>query len=223
MHKKNCTVFYRPLRHLPVERQREMCEPIFKRLDAHPVEYIAGEHGDDRDEWIKRTRRNEVAVVAKIEIIAEPRTKGRRPSVDFAVAVQELVQQCQYVIEAASGITSKDGAKWKNLLLHAGNLVVAGRVLTPQRAKKMAGKRWAVAEPGVVKRWQSPSMAREHARWSQHWRDPKFKNDEDAFQNFPAELREEFGSPTTARRIFKNRRPGDKSVGGRPPSTKRKR
>lgn len=223
MHKKNCTVFYRPVRHLSVDQQREMFAPIFKRLDVEPVEYLYGEHGDDRDEWIARTRKNEVAVVAKIELIAEPRTRVARPSVDFAVAVQELVQQCHYVIEAASGVTSKDGAKWKKLLHHAGNLVVAGRALTPGRAKKMAAKRWEKAEPGVVKRWTSPGMKREHARWSQHWRDPAFRNDEDAFQNFPPELRDEFGSPTTARRVFGPRRPGDKAAGGRPPAKKTRR
>ncbi len=212
---KICTVFYRSIRHLSVDRQREICEPVAKQYGM-AVEYTHGEHGGgERDQWITSTRKGEVAVVAHLQVIAEDRTKVKRPTVDFAVALTRLVQQCQMVVEAGSGITSRDGQKWDDAVREAGNMIASGRTLGPRRARSMAKKRWASAEPGVVKMWKSAAMAKAHKRWSQHWRDPVFRNDAAAFDAFPDELREAFGSTTTARRIFGPRRPGDPTAGGR--------
>lgn len=95
--------------------------------------------------------------------------------------------------------------------------------LPGDRARAMARSRWAKAEPGVVDLWRSPAMDAERKRWGSHWRDPVYPNAQAAFDAFPEELQQQFGSVTTARRIFKHRRPGDPSAGGRPPKTKRKR
>lgn len=227
---KNCTIFYRSLVTLPLVEQHDLCRTLAKRLGLHvAAEYTAALPGDgERDEWIKRTRRGEVAIVAKLEVIAEPRTVVKRPTVDFGAALQDLIQSCERVVEAASEITSRDGKKWRELVEYAGNLIAAGRVLSPKRAKSMAAKRWAKAEPGIVKKWTSPGMERERKRWGSVWRDPENKNDVAAFNAFPKELRDVFGSPVNARRIFGRRRPDDPSAGGRGQkkpvkSTKRKR
>lgn len=219
---KNCTVYYRALRGLSVEQQRQMCAVAAKRLGVRiAAEYTHREFGDDRDEWIRRTRCTEIAMVARLEVIAQSRDEVKRPTVDFAAALQDVIQSCERLVEAASGTTSRDGKKWRDLVVSAGNIVAAGRLMTKHRARKMAAKRWANAKPGTVRLWHTPAMADELKRWSQHWRDPQYGNDVEAFEALPPKLRDEIGSPTSARRIFGKRRPGNKSAGGRPPAKRK--
>lgn len=87
-----------------------------------------------------------------------------------------------------------------------------------EHAVKMARKRWdADGHRGVVDKWHSAAMRKELARWQQHWRDPIYSSADAAFEAFPDEIKDEFGSMTTARRVFGRRRPHDPTAGGRPP------
>lgn len=217
MQVENFTVFYRPLRGHSVDHQRKLVAKMLPRLGGRIVaEYVAGETGDDRDEWIKRTRPNEGAIVAGLFVIPEPMAPGKRPSADYAAAIMSLVQRVALVVDAESGLTSRDGEKWREMVERHALKTAAGRQLSPARAKRMAQRKWDRAEPGVYERWQSPQMAKELERWQQHWRDPKFHSADAAFAALPKEIQEEIGSITTARRIFGRRRPGDPTAGGRP-------
>lgn len=219
---ENFTVFFRQLRGHSIDHQRKLVAKVLQSLGGKVVaEYVAGETGSgDRDEWIKRTRPHEGAVVAGLFVIPEPRSECSRPSADYAAALMALVQGCAVVVDAETGITSRDGAKWRELVEKHARKTASGRQMTQGRAKRMAHKRWERAEPGVYERWNSPQMARELERWQQHWRDPQFHSGEAAFAAFPAEIQKEMGSITTVRRIFGRRRPNDPAAGGRPPKAK---
>ncbi len=78
----------------------------------------------------------------------------------------------------------------------------APRKMTKERARAMARKRWANAEPGTVARWLSPHMADKRHKWAQHWRDPKHGSERAAFDALPDEIKRDLGSKATARRIF---------------------
>lgn len=86
----------------------------------------------------------------------------------------------------------------------------------------MAKKRWENMPPKLVERWSEPNMRRERERWSQHWRDPKFKTGQAAFDALPAALQDEF---RTTRRMYDLFGPRDPtgSKGGRPPKRKQRR
>jgi hypothetical protein len=217
---KTCTAFYRPLRGLSVAQQRKLCETAAARLGLKiATEYDTTDDPDARDEWIRQlVRRYDVAMVAKLEVIGETRETTKSPTADFGAAAMAAALAAEYMVEAASGITSKDGAAWQNQVKYAGSVVAAGRILTKRRASNMSAKRWKKAPAGTVERWMHKSKDAERKRWAQHWRDPDHKNDLAAFEALPEELQQEFGSSSTARRIFGKRKPGSKVAGGRPPA-----
>lgn len=220
---QNFTLFFRALRGHPVERQRELIEREIKRRGASVMaEYIAGESGDDRDEWIRRTRANEGAMVAGLYVIPEMASKGKRPSADLTAALLDIVQRCALVVDAETGVSSKDGKRWRDLVEKSATKTASGRALSRKKAQKMARTKWAKSSPGVVERWAAPNMRKELARWQQHWRDPMYSSAEAAFAALPEEMQIEFGSMTTLRRVFGRRRPHDPTAGGRPPKKPRR-
>lgn len=220
----NCTAFYRALRGYTVADQRKVVHAWAAKHGATIVaEYVAGEHGDDWREWQRRTRETEGAIVADLWAIAEPRSERVRPMASYTIALTALLSGCAGVIEARTGITSRDGERWREAIQAGANKVAAGREMPRARAQRMARKRWAKAPAGVVEHWGSPNMAKERERWAQHWRDTKFASAEAAFNALPDEMQQEFGSTRTAYRVFGPRHGGAK--GGRPrkPAAKRRK
>jgi hypothetical protein len=219
-HVETCTAFYRALRGHGIEHQRKLIEAAVARRGWRIVaEYTAGESGDDRDEWIRRTRATEGAVVAGLYVIPEPAStgpKGKRPSADYAASLMALVQGCAIVVDAESGLTSKDGAKWRALVEQHARKTAAGRKMTRKAARAMAKQRWKDKPPPLKAKWSESNMRRERERWSQHWRDPKFTTGQAAFDALPAALQDEF---RTTRRMYDLFGPRDPtgSKGGRPP------
>lgn len=210
----------RGLRGHSVEHQRELIRRELARRKATAVaEYVHDEAGGgERDEWIKRTRPTEGAMVAGLFVIPEAARKGLRPSADYATAMQRIVRQAAIVVDAATGVTSDDGDKWDDAVRSAAHSTAAGRNLTKRQAKQMRAKQIATQGPSVTTRWASPAMKSEFKRWQQHWRDQAFRNDTEAFEAMPDAIRQELKSTVTARRVFGRRRPYDPSAGGRPSS-----
>ena len=203
-HVQNIRIFLRPSRAYPEDRQREACASVVAKIGGPSVEYIAGTH--DRAAWLKALRRDEVALVASLDLLAEPRKKLKgRPLVDFFATLADAASRCLYVIEADSGVTSKEPSKWQAVVEAAGNRIAAGRPLGRARAVKMARKRWeGRSERGTVDKWRRPHMAKERAQWGAIWRDPKHANVREALDALP----EEINSVATAYRIFGPRQPG---------------
>ena len=218
-HERNIRAYLRAINGLSVDRQREMCERASG--GAHVTYY----DGHEREAWIRALRSDEAALVARLEIIPEPkRPDGLRPAVDFVAAMSELLRRSAVLIEAETGTTSADGAKWRRLVEYTGTRVASGmRRLPRKRAKAMSSVRWGKADRGVKAKWLSSGMRAELARWGQHWRDPKYQSAEAAFRALPDEMQLEFRSVHMMRAIFGGRRPGDPSAGGRPPKRRRKR
>jgi len=215
---KNCSTFYRPIRGLTSRQQRELCATAASKLGLTVAsEYDAAEIDGARDEWVKQlARRREVGIVAKLEVVAETRKVVKSPTADYAAALMEAVQASAFIVDAFSGITSRDGRKWRNLVEKGASIVSAGRILTPARARKLVAKRWAKALPGTVEVWLQPHMRPQREALASIWRDSAYANDQEAFEALPVERQQEFGSSSTVRRIFGRRRPRDKSAGGRP-------
>lgn len=222
-HVENFTAFYRSLRGHSVEHQRELVKAIVARMGGRIIaEYTADEHGGDRDEWIRTTRQHEGAVVAGLYVIPEPATKGRRPSADYAAALMSLVQRCAVVVDAESGLTSRDGAKWVALVERHAHKTAAGRTMHRKRAQKMAKAKWDKAPPTPSERWSAPNMKREHKRWAQHWRDPIYSTAQAAFDALPEAMQAEIKTTRRMYDIFGPRDPTG-ARGGRPPAAKKRK
>ena len=203
-HVQNIRIFLRPSRSYPEDKQREACADAIAKIGGPSVEYVAGQH--DRSAWLKALRKDEVAMVASLDLIAEPRAKIKaRPLVDFSATLASAIARCLYMVEADSGVTSKEPARWLAVVEAAGNRIAAGRPLGRARARKLALKRWEKnAERGTVDRWLRPHMAKERAQWGAIWRDPKHANVREALDALPDEI----NSVATAYRIFGPRQPG---------------
>lgn len=220
---KTYSAFVRGLRGHSVEHQRKLIAAYVQQRGGRIVsEYTAGASGSDRDEWIKRVRSDEAAIVAGLFVIAEPAAKGRRPTADFARAMVSVISRAGVVICAHSGVSSTDGEAWEALIERDGVKVAVGRQLSRKRAQAMHRKSRERASPAVIAEWSAPNMRAELARWSQWWRDPQFPSALAAYEAMPDDVRERIGSLTTARRLFGRRRPGDPKAGGRPLKIKRK-
>lgn len=222
---ENYVGFIRPLRDFGEEYQRKLIADYVKRHGGKVVaEYVQGTlGGEERNEWLRRTRPSEGAIVADLSVIAEGRAKGNgSPTADFAAVIAGLMSSVAIVVDARAGITSKDGAKWRDLVQSAASRVAGGRQLSARRASEMA-KAKNRAHPGVKAHWHSPKMKHALKRWQQHWRDPEFSSARAAFEAMDADVQEEIGSLSTANKIFGPRKPGDPSAGGRGKKRKRKR
>lgn len=216
-HVVNIRAYLRPLRGLPVERQREMCEA------ACPGQTITFYEVNEREAWLRALRSDEIALVARLDVLAEPKRPGvkTRPMADFSAALSEAQRRARAVMDAETGASSSDpGSSWRRLVEYTGQRLARGtRRLVKKDAKRMARKRWDKAAPGLRERWQSPAMRTEFERWAQHWRDPQHTA-ASAFAALPEHLQKEFGSLTTARRIFGRRTTGKR---GRRPKRREKR
>lgn len=221
---KTYSAFIRELRGHSAQHQRKLITAyVAQRGGAIVSEYVAGKSGGDRDEWIRRIRSDEVAIVAGLFVIPEPAGKRLRPTADMTKALFALARRSGLIVCAQSGVTSADGEAWENLIGRDAVKVASGRQLSTKRAKVMAAKANAGRGPDVVAEWRQPSMRAEFARWSQHWRDPQFPSGVLALAAIPDDVRGNIGSVSTAYRIFGRRKPGDASAGGRPPKKSKKK
>lgn len=221
---KTYSAFFRELRGHSVQHQRKLVEGYVRQRGGTLVsEYVAGKSGGDRDEWIKRLRSNEVAIVAGLFVIPEPAAKQLRPTADMARTLFAIQRRAGLIVCAQSGITSADGEEWESLVGRDAVKVASGRQLSSRRARSMAAIAAAKRGPDVVAEWRQPNMRSEFQRWSQHWRDPQFPSGVLALSAMPEDVRTNIGSVSTAYRIFGRRRPGDASAGGRPPKMNKPR
>lgn len=216
--------FYRPLRSYTVDAQREI---VRAWLDQHggklAAEYTAGEHGDDLMEWQRRTRSTEGAIVADLWAIPDIKTRGTRPTSVYGATLAALAATCAVIVEASTGITSRDGQKWRDAVEAGANRVSSGRERPRGHGKRMARARWAKAAPGIVEEWLSPNMAETREQWQNHWCNrKKYRSAQAAFDAFPTKLQQEFASVRTAYRIF-GPRDHDRESGGRAPAKKPRR
>lgn len=207
-HTKNIRAYVRPFGTYTEEKQRDMIAQAAGKIGLPVSIYVEGKQS--RDAWIRALRKDEVALVARLDVIAAPKREGVRPLMDFAKAIAVLSNNCAYVMEAESGAKSEDKKRWEALVDATVGILASGRRLTTREARRMARKRHAKAPPGAARRLKAdPEFQR---RWGPVWRDPAFENGAAALAALPDEI----NSLSMAYRVLGDRRPGDRKAGGRP-------
>jgi len=210
-HSQVIRAFVRPIRGLSDRTQREI---IGEAIYYEPHE---------REDWIRALRRDEIARVARLDVIPPVGRIGRTgPTADLGATVATILTRCAYLEEAATGVTSLDKGRFREAMELAGRRVSQGRMLDPKRARAMAKRSREVTPPGTYSILMSPDYAEWRDLWGSRWRDSRYDSGRDAFNSMPAEVRSLLGSEHMARKVFGPRHPGRGF--GRPPARgKRKR
>lgn len=216
--RKHIAAFFRPIVGLTVERQREACEAAAKAMRGRvDVEYSAVDSPSARDEWIKGLSSTDVALVANLLVIPEPRRPGNRPTSDLSAALIAITGKGVMLVSAMDEVSSADGSRWVAIVREAQDSLARGkRKLTRREAQKMARKSLEIRAPGVVARWESKAYAKIRAEHARTWRDPVHANDAAAFAAMPDDVQSDIGSLSSARRIFGRRNPRKPTKAGRP-------
>lgn len=178
MQKTNYTrAFVGDIPRLSRDKQLEICALAVGDLPAiyGPKEF---------DLYIHNLRSDEVAVVARLIAIAERKPK-ERAGVAFVQRLLKLLDNCAYILDAESGIKSTDGDNWYAHVKNTHNKITNGRELSSDNARRLAKKSHDAREPGLYDHWTAPAMAKEHKQMAQHWRDPEFKNAQEAIAASP--------------------------------------
>lgn len=213
--------FVRPSRTYPLARQQALCEEAASQFGLDVVWYIQGQEAGDRDLWLRQVGKDEIAMVARLDMITGSRKEiGGRPIVDYAMSIASLVQRAGLVIEASTGARSDKPKVWKSRVDACAELIVQGRDLRPEQAREMARRSAAKRGPSIVKHWRDPSMQSEREASQRIWRDRALPNDVARFDALPDSARERLGSPATARKVLGRINPDKPTKAGRPPKIK---
>lgn len=166
--------------------------------------------------YITSLRPGDEAWVPRLDVLSMAKAdRGTRSAAGvLGSAIADILGRGAVIVEGSTGITSRDGERWKQRVDKAMSIVSSGR-MTRAKARKVGAKGGAVIKGrAVTTLWNAPGKKAEKARWASVWRDPLHNNDQAAADAIePPELH---GRPYICRRIFGPRRPGDKRAGGRP-------
>lgn len=199
---------------LPIEQQKWMA-----REAQIAVVYEHGEAGrsvDTRSAYVRSLRPGDEAWVARLDVLLLPKAEreGRRATEDLGGVIADILGRGAIIVEGATGITSRDGSKWKERVEWAMRQAGTGR-MPRARAKRIGAKGGAVIKARAVRtKWRAPAMNAARERWASVWRDPVHSNDEKAAAAI--DVPELKNRKHLCRAIFGPRRPGDKRAGGRP-------
>lgn len=185
------------------DKQIEICKEAVPELDAiyEPKEF---------DLYVRNLRSDEVALLARLIALAERKPKGRRPGIAFFLRVMQLRDNCAYIHDVEADIKSTDGQAWYDHVESTANKIMRGRALPKERARELARKSHADRAPGLVDEWLSKAKAKDRKRLASHWRDPVYKNAQEAIAASPDEELKS-ASVSTWTRIFGRRTVSRKS------------
>lgn len=201
--------YLRGIPSLSLDRQKELAA---KANCDHTYEWLEGGRKiNARDRWLNSLRPGDEAWLADIRVLVlpkPPRTIG--PQRDLGSIIAAVLATGAIIVDDRTGITSRDRKDWANHVEWALGIVAQGernrRAVWRNAAKARAGK-------GLAPKWKSDAMVKDRESAARIWRDAKYRSADAARADLPEELRG--ASMRTLYNIFGQRRPGDKSAGGR--------
>lgn len=218
---KTRRAYLRPVIGLPIETQEEMakaakCGVVYKHREF-------GKDRDSRELWINSLRDGDKAWVPRLDVLVRPSAElGRtRVSIDLASCLASIAARGATVVDGASGITSRDGQAWTNLVSSTLKRAHMAHRSRKKISATLAKARAARAPRGMRVKWDAPAMAAEKRKAQIIWQSTAFTSDEDARAALPDEL-QRVGFKTI-RDILGGRRVKRKGMGGRPKASGKRR
>lgn len=216
-------VFVRPVTGLSEEVQMRMIDRALEKLGLSHEIYkskLTGDKQNERGSLLHDARHDEVIIVARLNVLARTRVEVRSSiTIDFTLYVSALLRKCKYILVLDDNLGEfesiiSDDEDWDEVMERAIYVATYGRKMSSEEGRALADKRWAGKYRGVVKEWtKNPERAKDLEDMARIWRDPKFKNDQEAYDALPDEVRKQIKSLVTARRIFGRRKPNNKNLG----------
>lgn len=159
----------------PIDLQKWKIQQVADEMELR-VEWYVGTKSkkksaaDERDLWARQTRRDELAMCYDLQVCRLTRKQlgGIDPKADFAGFMAIL--NGRYIMEAESGLTSKDKAMWRKKVTSVAEKPPPGtKGLTSREASEKAKHGWKTRNRGVVAMWTSEARAKERKHLIRHW------------------------------------------------------
>ncbi len=159
---------------LPVDVQTSAIQEIADNMGLR-VEWYGVDPNEDtvkeRELWAHQVRCTEIGMVHSLPVLrlTGKQLKGKDPKADFAGFMASL--NAMYLMEANTGLTSKDRAKWRAQVSEVTTKPPPGtRSLSKKEASEMAKAGWKTRKKGVVTTWKSKARAKQRAHLVRHWK-----------------------------------------------------
>lgn len=204
MHMKTARIYLHGTPAWSEDEQEALAREWCRKYNLHIALYRASNPGD-RDLWVRNLGQADVGIMCRLDLLVPPKP-GRRPSHDLALAIAKASKRAGLLVEAMTGITNQDEARWLEAYEKALHRVSTGRrYLTRRKAQAMARKSHVRRPKGILRKWtdDNPVMIEERAKWGAVWKSRKFDNWEQARDAMPDDLKA--ASRATLWRIFGSR------------------
>ena len=190
-------VFVGDVARWPRERQLETCRKIEPDIKAiyEPHEF---------DEYVKNTRKDEIALISQLVALAEKKPK-KRPGVSFVLRLLALLDKCAYIHDADTGVRSIDGQAWLDHVESTFNSITQGRKLPTEEAKRIGKIGLDAREAGLVADWKGRKGEPEYMAVAHVWGNLSIKPAAYAISQLPDKELQSV-HPSTMKRIFGTRR-----------------
>lgn len=166
---------------------RAWCRERGMRLTAYKASKF------DRETWLRSLRRDEAAVLPRLDIIVSPRGQREgRPSHEFTRILDQVRARAALVVDVFHDARSDEPKSWDNALSAALNRVASGRnPLPPREARKMQAASVASRNrKSVLTKWRGlkERNAPEYRNARAVWKSREFPNAAAAHDALPEEL-----------------------------------
>lgn len=159
----------------PVDLQKWKIQQLADEMELR-VEWYVGTKSkkksasEERDLWARQTRPDELAMCYDLQVCRLTRKQlgGIDPKADFAGFMAIL--NGRYIMEADSGLTSKNKVKWRKRVTDVAEKPPPGtKALSSAEASEKAKHGWKTRNRGVVALWQSEARAKELKHLIRYW------------------------------------------------------
>ena len=126
---------------------------------------------EERELWARQLRCNEIGMVHSLPVLrlTGKQLSNKDPKADFAGFMAG--SKAMYLMEADTGLTSKQIAKWRDRVSEVTTKPPPGtRQLSKQEAREMAKAGWKTRKKGVVATWTSRARDKERVHLVRHWK-----------------------------------------------------
>ena len=160
---------------IPIDVQRHHIQKMADDMALKVEWYIGTTKGkttvEERDMWADQLQPDEIGLIHSLPVLRLTRKQigGADPKGDFAGLFASV--KALYLMEASTGLTSKDRAAWRKAVATVTEKRPPGtNAMTSKEAREMARKGWATRNRGVKFTWISEAREKERKHLIRHWK-----------------------------------------------------
>ena len=158
---------------IPIDVQRHFIQKVADELGLRVEWYIGTKKGkttvEERNMWADQVQPDEIGLIHSLPVLRlTGKQIGGDPKADFAGLFASI--KALYLMEAFTGLTSKDKAAWRKAVATVAEKRPPGaKGLSSSEARKHAKKGWETRNRGVRFTWKSEAREKERKHLIRHW------------------------------------------------------